>query len=85
VDEAVRGAFLFNYILKRILIMIPTLIGITIISFAIINLAPGSPIEQKIQQMKFGGGGGHDGGGEGSKSSAVSQEVIQALKKTIWI
>jgi microcin C transport system permease protein len=73
---------LFNYILKRILIMIPTLIGVTIITFAIINLAPGSPIEQKIQQMKFGGGGGHDGGGGGgSKSSAVSEEVIQALKK----
>ncbi len=62
--------------------MIPTLIGVTVITFAIINLAPGSPIEQKIQQMKFGGGGGHDGGGGGgSKSSAVSEEVIQALKK----
>lgn len=61
--------------------MIPTLIGVTIITFAIINLAPGSPIEQKIQQMKFGGGGGHDGGGGGSKSSAVSEEVIAALKK----
>jgi microcin C transport system permease protein len=59
--------------------MIPTLIGITVISFAIINLAPGSPIEQKIQQMKFGGSG-HEGGG-GAKSSVVSEEVLQALKK----
>ncbi len=59
--------------------MIPTLIGITIISFAIINLAPGSPIEQKIQQMKFGGAGREGGGG--AKSSGVSEEVIQALKK----
>jgi microcin C transport system permease protein len=59
--------------------MIPTLIGITLISFAIINLAPGSPIEQKIQQMKFGGAG-HEGGSSG-KSSAVSEEVIEALKK----
>lgn len=60
--------------------MIPTLIGVTIITFAIINLAPGSPVEQKIQQMKFGGGG-HEGGGAGGKSSAVSDEVIAALKK----
>lgn len=60
--------------------MIPTLIGVTIITFAIINLAPGSPIEQKIQQMKFGGSG-HEGGNNGSKSSAVSEEVILALKK----
>ena len=63
--------------------MIPTLIGVTIISFAIINLAPGSPIEQKIQQMKFGGGAkeGSSQSGANSKSSAVSDEVIQSLKK----
>lgn len=61
--------------------MIPTLIGVTIITFAIINLAPGGPIEQKIQQMKFGGGGGREGGAGGTQSSAVSEEVILALKK----
>lgn len=62
--------------------MVPTLIGITLITFVIINLAPGSPIEQKIQQMKFGGmEGSRTGGGQGDKSSAVSEEVIEALKK----
>lgn len=62
--------------------MIPTLLGITLITFVIINLAPGSPIEQKIQQMKFGGmDGSRTGGGHGDKSSAVSEEVIEALKK----
>lgn len=63
--------------------MIPTLFGITIVTFIIINLAPGSPIEQKIQQMKFGGMG-HENSGSGKggdKSSAVSEEVIEALKK----
>jgi len=73
----------FNYILRRLLIMIPTLIGVTLVTFVLINLAPGSPIEQKIQQMKFGGGSQHSdsGGGGSSKSSAVSEEVIEALKK----
>jgi microcin C transport system permease protein len=65
--------------------MIPTLIGITLVCFAIINLAPGSPIEQKIQQLKFGGLGdaGSAGGGvsDNSNENAVSQEVIDALKK----
>lgn len=62
--------------------MIPTLIGITIVTFVIINLAPGSPIEQRIQQMKFGGMGQDGGSGRASdKSSAVSEEVIEALKK----
>tara|TARA_R110002072_G_scaffold1989_5_gene16639 strand:- start:95817 stop:96815 length:999 start_codon:yes stop_codon:yes gene_type:complete len=62
--------------------MIPTLFGITLIVFMIINLAPGSPIEQKIQQMRFGGGisnTGSEGSNKGDK--AVSDEVVEALKK----
>lgn len=61
--------------------MIPTLIGVTIVTFAIINLAPGSPIEQKIQQMKFGNMGSNNVSSGESKSSGVSEEVIEALKK----
>lgn len=62
--------------------MIPTIIGITMVTFVIINLAPGSPIEQKIQQMKFGGMGKESNATHGSdKSSGVSEEVIMALKK----
>lgn len=34
-----------KYLLKRILLMFPLFIGITIISFAVIHLAPGSPID----------------------------------------
>ena len=64
--------------------MIPTLFGITIICFFIINLAPGSPIEQKLQQIRFGGGQG-SAGGHGSVSGrgdqGVSNEVIEALKQ----
>ena len=74
---------MFQYLIRRLLIMIPTLFGVTLIVFIIINLAPGSPIEQKIQQMRFGGGMGGSAQGEmrGSEDSgAVSQEVIEALK-----
>ncbi len=74
---------MFVYILRRILIMIPTLLGVTVIVFGIINLAPGSPIEQKIQQLKFGGmgesAGSHDASSD--RENAVSEEVIEALKK----
>ena len=73
---------MFNYILRRLFILIPTLIGITLVTFVLINLAPGSPVEQKLQQMRFGGGSQHsDSGGGSSRSSAVSEEVIEALKK----
>ena len=75
---------MFKYILKRILMMIPTLFGITLVTFFIINLAPGGPVEQKIQQLKFAGGadgGGGSAGGGGSSDYGVSDEVIEALKK----
>lgn len=59
--------------------MIPTLLGITLICFIIINLAPGSPIEQKLQQIRFGGAiTSHR---STKADQAVSEEVIEALKK----
>jgi len=74
-----------RYILRRLMMMIPTLFGITIISFIIINLAPGSPIEQKLQAIRFGGasGGGSEAGASMSAmgEQGVSEELIEALKK----
>ncbi len=64
-----------TYILRRLLSVIPTLFGITIIVFIIINLAPGSPIEQKIQQIRFSGEASTAG------SAVITDEVIESLKK----
>jgi microcin C transport system permease protein len=55
------------YIIRRLLLMIPTLFGIILINFLIVQIAPGGPIEQiiaKLQGMntsatqRFSGGGG---------------------------
>jgi microcin C transport system permease protein len=75
-----------TYVVRRLLLMIPTLFGITIVSFVIINLAPGSPVEQRLQAIRFGGGmgGGAAATGAGASSQSetgVSQEVIDALNK----
>jgi microcin C transport system permease protein len=74
---------MFKYLLRRILMMIPTLIGITILSFVIINLAPGSPIEQRLQALRGGGshGAGEGGGSRLEGGSGVSEEVVEALRK----
>jgi len=40
---------LLNYILRRLIFMVPLLIGITIICFAVIHLAPGSPTDLQTQ------------------------------------
>ncbi len=59
------------YILRRILLMIPTLFGIMAISFAVIQFAPGGPVEQVIAKLngqagdRLSGGAG-DGLGAGS-------------------
>jgi microcin C transport system permease protein len=40
------------YIVKRLLLMIPTLIGILLVSFVIIQFVPGGPVEQLIQELR---------------------------------
>ncbi|MBT1158380.1 microcin C ABC transporter permease YejB [Aminobacter anthyllidis] len=55
-----------SYILRRILLMIPTLFGIMAISFAVIQFAPGGPVEQVIAKLTGQGGDAGDrlsGGG----------------------
>lgn len=49
------------YILKRLLLMIPTLFGILLITFAVIQFVPGGPVEQMVAQLQ-----GRDTGGEGA-------------------
>ncbi len=41
-----------NYILKRLLFMIPTLLGIMLVSFAIIQFVPGGPVERMIAELQ---------------------------------
>ena len=59
------------YILRRILLMIPTLLGIMLVAFVVIQFAPGGPVERVIAQLsgtdvaataRFGGGGGGETG-----------------------
>ncbi|MDF2601536.1 MAG: inner rane transporter permease protein YejB, partial [Methylobacterium brachiatum] len=72
---------MLGYILRRIGLMIPTLFGIMLITFTIVQFAPGGPVERVLSQMKGQGdgtlsrvtGGGGDlgggraaGGGEGN-------------------
>jgi microcin C transport system permease protein len=66
------------YMLKRLLLIIPTLFGIMLISFVIIQFAPGGPVERIIAQLS-----GHDssivsriGGGGGDTLSSGSQSQM---------
>ena len=39
------------YIIRRLLLIIPTLFGIMLINFAVVQIVPGGPVEQMIAQM----------------------------------
>jgi microcin C transport system permease protein len=57
------GALMLVYILKRILLMIPTLLGVLLITFAVVQFVPGGPVEQYLAEAKAGAGGGAESGG----------------------
>ena len=45
------------YIAKRLLLMIPTLFGVLLLTFAVIQFVPGGPVDQMVQTLKGGQGG----------------------------
>jgi len=77
------------YILRRLLLVIPTLFGIMVLNFVIVQAAPGGPVEQLISQLKgqavsatarvsgaqSDGVGGGSGGGSGSGSGTSGAGV----------
>ncbi|MCX2695431.1 MULTISPECIES: microcin C ABC transporter permease YejB [Ochrobactrum] len=64
------------YILRRLLLMIPTILGIMAISFAVVQFAPGGPVERVIAQLSGQGGDALDrlsgGGGDFGQSNMDS-------------
>ncbi|HCI47417.1 MAG TPA: microcin ABC transporter permease, partial [Rhodospirillaceae bacterium] len=67
------------YILRRLALIIPTLVGIMLLNFIIVQAAPGGPVEQLIAEMEGHGGsalaraGGGDTGGEVATGSSDSR------------
>src|SRR3954447_3889122 len=69
------------YIVRRLLFMIPTLLGIMLVSFAVVQFAPGGPVERVIAQLSGadtgassripGSGQGGDFGGRGAQGGSA--------------
>ena len=71
------------YILKRILLMIPTLFGVMLVTFTITQFVPGGPVEQLISQLK--NRAGHGEAATGSQglyrgATGLDEERIKELK-----
>ncbi|WP_022941390.1 microcin C ABC transporter permease YejB [Psychromonas hadalis] len=82
-----------SYILRRLLLIIPTLLGIMTINFFIVQIAPGGPVEQAIAQYQGIDGGSRVASGTNSDlqrssgeskyrgAQGVDPEYIAALEK----
>ncbi len=62
------------YLLRRILLMIPTILGIMAISFLVIQFAPGGPVEQVIARINGQGDSGQLGGGGADAGNTLGSD-----------
>ncbi|MGY1448415.1 microcin C ABC transporter permease YejB [Pseudomonas chlororaphis] len=75
------------YILRRLLLIIPTLLIILLVNFAIVQAAPGGPVEQAIARLQGIGGGGNLGGssdgvsGNSRSSRGLDPQLIKDIEK----
>jgi microcin C transport system permease protein len=67
---------MFAYILKRILLMLPTLLGVLLLTFVVIQFVPGGPVEQYLAEARRVQGGGDTSayrGGQGVDPRRIAQ------------
>ena len=62
------------YILRRFLLMIPTLFGITLVCFLLIQFVPGGPVEEVIFKIRS------RGADRGSAARLISDEEVKNIK-----
>jgi microcin C transport system permease protein len=77
-----------TYLLKRVLLIFPTLFGIMLFSFIIVQFAPGGPVERMIAELmghsssvvnRMGGGGGDGLGGAGAAGAQLGAGAADAV------
>jgi microcin C transport system permease protein len=59
------------YILKRLLLMIPTLVGVMLVTFVVTQFVPGGPVEQLVHQLQ-----GQPGSGSGAAEAAGAAQRL---------
>ena len=68
---------MLNYILKRLLLMVPTLLGALTLTFVVIQFVPGGPVEQLMAEARAGQG---EGGGYKARRDSDEKQIAE-LKK----
>ena len=69
------------YLVRRMLLVIPTFIGITIVCFSLTRFLPGGPVEIRMMRLKgLGAEAGETAGSSNSSASQVSEEYKKQLE-----
>lgn len=68
---------MMHYVGKRLLLMIPTLLGVLLLTFTVIQFVPGGPVEQMVSELRGKGHGSQEAGG-GGQSIYRGQQGIDA-------
>ena len=73
---------MFAYILKRVLLMLPTLLGVLLLTFVVVQFVPGGPVEQYMAEARAGvAGAGADGGGMSYRGAqGVDPKRLEQIK-----
>jgi microcin C transport system permease protein len=72
-----------SYFIRRFLLIIPTFLGITIITFLILQLVPGGPLEMEIMKLRMGTGRGGEvsSGSTGTSGANIPESAMEEMKK----
>ena len=75
---------MFQYVIRRLLLMIPTFLAITFMVFLILQIAPDGPFERAVRQIKHADGQSADGISQTSDvtgdSSQLTPELLEKLR-----
>ncbi|CAM8667507.1 COG4174 ABC-type uncharacterized transport system, permease component [Comamonadaceae bacterium] len=71
---------LLAYTLKRLLLMVPTLFGVLLLTFAVVQFVPGGPVEQYLAEAKAGASVGAEGGLSYRGAQGVDPKRLEQAK-----
>ncbi len=68
---------MLGYVVKRLLLMIPTLLGVLTLTFIVIQFVPGGPVDQLVAESRQRGGGGGETGGYSARRDLDAKQLAE--------
>ena len=70
----------FSYLVRRLLLVIPTFVGITLVCFALTRFLPGGPVEMRLMRMKGVSAGGEVAAAQAAGRNQVTEDYRRQLE-----